>query len=133
MLFALSARSAVGSLLGTRCRLLPLIAVSAFVATSVHMVLLASGSEILPALIRLVGLVAVLQAWYLVGAQLRVSVARLPSTAGFHCGSARCHAPMDAEAASARLAISKDSSPTTDRASSRLCCASRGVVEAAWQ
>jgi hypothetical protein len=72
MLFALIACAAVGLVLGTRCRLLPLVVASAFVATSVSMVLLANGSG-LAGFIRLVGLLAVLQACYLVGALLRVS------------------------------------------------------------
>ena len=50
-----------------------LVAVSALVATSVAVLVLASGSDILPGLIRLVGLLAVMQACYLIGAVLRVA------------------------------------------------------------
>ena len=72
MLLAILACAATGLILGTRCRLMALVAVSALVAASVVVLVLASGSDLLPGLIRLVGLLAVMQACYLIGALLRV-------------------------------------------------------------
>jgi len=99
ILWAIVICAVVGFALGTHCRLFPLAAASALVVACLPLVLHATDSTLVSGGFAVLGLLAVLQAFFLVGAVLRVSSPVSRSTEGVlgrQPGSARQRLAMRA-------------------------------------
>lgn len=73
ILWAMVICAVVGFVLGAQCRLLLLAVASALVAASLPVMLRATELELVPGSFTILGLLAVLQASFLIGAMVRVS------------------------------------------------------------